>query len=120
MLQRNVRSVQVPLEVGDESYGVWCTLAVDLPALLKSCSQIAFKCLRGFQICANLTVRSIFTSNILSTSEVDLNYHPNHFQNSPAADSAKRHGSVNGAQSVRVQNDLDSRDASTKRRERRD
>lgn len=68
--QMNFRSVQIPLVLKNEENDVWFTLAVDLLPLLRSCTQNAFKCLRGIQICANLIVRSIFTSGSVFRPEV--------------------------------------------------
>eukprot|EP00210_Caulerpa_lentillifera_P006723 g6425.t1 len=65
--KRNIRSLQIPLMFEEDECNVWQTIAVDLVTLLRQEKECEYKCLRGIKLCANLTVRGVFTSCISYT-----------------------------------------------------
>ncbi len=51
-------------------------LALDLPALLNSAGRSGFQEVRGLQLCASLSVRTVYTADLAYSQEVSLRqYH---------------------------------------------
>ena len=107
-----MRGLQVPLILEDSAHEAWITLAVDLRSILGSCTQVPFKCLRGFQICANLIVRGLYTSDIQMRPEVRRQSLSSMREESALTTVATEgYGVLDGTRPVPLQNDMGSEGA---------
>ena len=66
-LQLKQGSIQVAYAPSERG---WLLLAMDLPSLLAAAGRTGFQEVRGLQLCATLSVRTVFTSDLAYSREV--------------------------------------------------
>ncbi|KAG2374703.1 hypothetical protein C9374_010447 [Naegleria lovaniensis] len=65
-VKKTHNTVYIPVDYLNDK---WTTIAIDFKALVQTHLEKVFKCVRGAVICANLSLKNIFTSDNLYTSE---------------------------------------------------
>jgi len=105
--QRNTRGLQIPLSFSEDECDAWRTIALDLTSLLRQEKECDYKCMRGLKICANLTIRGVFTSDIAYSTKVERPLQILSLMVHLRIGSTKGYGIVNDARSSTVSHPLD-------------